>query len=251
MTTPRRISSPLAAPRRRGPPPGVLFLALALVWSWGGAPVALGQQSEKSRYYVQQMIERAVASDETGLTAMQRLLEQEPKPAARDATAARAALQRAQAALQKNNLNAALAALQQASQQDPGNTEVFNHLGLVERKLGRLADAERHLQQALALEPQNAATWFQLAQVYGLSQDAHRAQGALANTYRFAQNSMRAEEILRNIAENETSDALRNAALATLRQYRLPAAEIIVPPLPTNPGIEPLKSAPPAARRQP
>ena len=52
---------------------------------------------------------------------------------------------------------------------------------------------------------------------------------------------MRAEEILRNIAENETSDTLRNAALETLRLYQLPAEAVIVPPLPANPGIVPLR----------
>ena len=65
----------------------------------------------------------------------------------------------------------------------------------------------------------------------------------MANTYRFAQNPMRAEEILRNIAEKEASDTLRNAALETLRLYRLPAEAVVVPPLPANPGIEPLKPA--------
>jgi len=55
---------------------------------------------------------------------------------------------------------------------------------------------------------------------------------------------MRAEEILRNIAESETSDTLRTAALETLRLYQLPVEAAIVPPLPANPGIVPLETAP-------
>jgi tetratricopeptide (TPR) repeat protein len=113
----------------------------------------------------------------------------------------------------------------------PSNVEAVNYLGLVYRKLDRLTEAESALQQALALEPTRAVAWFQLAQVYGLQNDARRALGALANTYRFAQNPMRAEEILRNIAENEAADTLRNAALETLRLYHLPAEAVIVPPL--------------------
>ena len=112
-------------------------------------------------------------------------------------------------------------------------------MGLVRRKLGQIPDAERALQQALALEPTRAVAWFQLAQIYGLTEDARRARGALANTYRFAQNPMRAEEILPNIAENEMSDTLRNAARETLRLYQLPAEAVIVPPLLANPGIVP------------
>ena len=194
------------------------------------------------------MIELAATNDDAGVTAMQRMLEQEPRPTPRDPAAAREALQRGQAALRANDLNAALTAFQQASQDDPGSADVINYLGLVERKLGRLPDAERDLQRALALEPARAVAWFQLAQIYGLNNDARRARGALANTYRFAQNPMRAEEILRNIAENETSDTLRNAALETLRLYQLPAEAVIVPPLPANPGIVPLRTPPGSGR---
>lgn len=211
---------------------------------------ATAQDSERSRYYIQQMIELAATPDEAGVTAMQRMLEQEPRPASPNAAAARAALQHGQAALRAEDLNAALTAFQQASQQDPASADAFNYLGLVQRKLGRLTDAERDLQQALALEPARAVAWFQLAQIYGLMGDGRRARGALANTYRFAQNPMRAEEMLRNIAENEASDTLRTAALETLRLYHLPAEAVIVPPLPVQPGIVPLQN-PLGSRRAP
>jgi hypothetical protein len=61
-----------------------------------------------------------------------------------------------------------------------------------------------------------------------------------ANTYRYAQNAMRAEEILRNIAENEAADTLRNAALATLQLYQLPVATVIVPPLAPHSEMAPM-----------
>ncbi len=223
---------------------GVLLRAVLLLAAWCAAVSALAQDSERSRYYIQQMIDLAATHDETGVTTMQRMLEQEPRPTPRDPAAAREALQRGQAALRAADLNAALIAFQQASHNDPSNIDAVNHLGLVERKLGRFPDAERDLQRALALEPTRASAWFQLAQVYGLSEDRQRARGALANTYRFAQNQMRAEEILRNIAESETSDTLRTAALETLRLYQLPVEAAIVPPLPANPGIVPLETAP-------
>jgi tetratricopeptide (TPR) repeat protein len=196
--------------------------------------------SEQNRFYAQQMIDLAVARDENGVTTMQRMLEQNPRPAPLDAAAAQAALRRGQSALQADDLDAALSAFQQASRNDPGNAEAANYLGLVYRKLDRLPEAEAALLQALALEPSRAVAWFQLAQIYALMDDARRALGALANTYRFAQNSMRAEEILRNIAENEAADTLRAAALETLRLYQLPVEETIVPPLAVNPGIAPI-----------
>jgi tetratricopeptide (TPR) repeat protein len=204
----------------------------------------LAHGSEPNRFYAQQMIELAVAHDENGVTTMQRMLEQNPRPAPLDAAAAQTALRSGQSALQADELDAALNAFQQASRSDPGNVEAVNYLGLVYRKLDRLPEAENALLQALALEPSRAVAWFQLAQIYALMNDARRALGALANTYRFAQNPMRAEEILRNIAENEAADTLRTAALETLRLYQLPVEAAIVPPLAPNPGIVPINTLP-------
>ncbi len=82
-----------------------------------------------------------------------------------------------------------------------------------------------------------------------MQNDQRRARGALANTYRYAQNPMRAEEILRSIAETETAEPLRNAALETLRLYQLPVLTVIVPPIPVNPDIQPLN--PPSGTRRP
>jgi tetratricopeptide (TPR) repeat protein len=198
---------------------------------------ALAQDSERNRFFVQQMIDLAAAGNQQGVQTMQRMLEQNPRPSAPDPAAANASVQWGQAALQQDKLDEALKAFQQAVQNDPGHVEAFNHLGLLYRKLNRFTDAERALQQALSLEPTRAGAWFQLAQIYGLQNDQRRAVGALANTYRYAQNSMKAEEILRYIAENEAVDTLRNAALETLQLYHLPAQPAIVPPLAPNPAL--------------
>lgn len=213
------------------------------------APLAAAQDSERNRFFVQQMIELAADGNAQGVDTMQRMLEQNPKPAATDAEAARAALRQGQEALAQDNTAAALSAFLQASRDDPGNLDAVSYLGLSYRKLGQLSDAERALQIALSLDPSRAVAWFQLAQVYGLQNDQRRARGALANTYRYAQNPMRAEEILRSIAETETAEPLRNAALETLRLYQLPALAVIVPPIPVNPDIQPLN--PPSGARRP
>jgi tetratricopeptide (TPR) repeat protein len=219
------------------------ILALLLV----AGPVSMphfAHGNEQNRFYAQQMLELAIARDENGVAAMQLMLEQNPRPAPLDAMVTQTALRRGQAALQADDLDAALAAFQQASENDPGNAEAVNYLGLIYRKLDRLPEAENALLQALALEPSRAVAWFQLAQIYALMKDIRRTLGALANTYRFAKNSMRAEEILRNIAENEAADTLRAAALETLRLYQLPVEETIVPPLTVNPDIIPINQLP-------
>lgn len=210
---------------------------LFIAWFVMGPAFAQGGGSERNRFFVQQMIDLAAVNNAQGVETMQRMLEQNPRPTAPDPAAANASLQWGQAALQQDNLDQALQAFQKAIEDDPGNVEAFNYLGLLYRKLDRFTDAERALQQALSLEPTRAVAWFQLAQVYGLQNDHRRALGALANTYRYAQNAMKAEEILRYIAEDEAADTLRNAALETLRLYRLPVQPVIVPPLPPNPAL--------------
>lgn len=212
-------------------------------------PASLAENSEQNRFYVQQMIELAATDNEQGVVNMQRMLEQNPRPASPNPTAAHADFQRGLALFEQNSIEAALEVFRKASQTDPGNADVANYLGLIYRKLGQFSEAEAALQQALSLEPDRAVAWFQLAQVYGLKNDTHRAVGALANTYRFAKNQMRAEEILRNIAENEAADTLRNAALDTLRLFHLPAEASIVPPLPSSPdGIVPMNDPPKPVR---
>ncbi|MCB1776786.1 MAG: tetratricopeptide repeat protein [Candidatus Competibacteraceae bacterium] len=199
--------------------------------------LAHAQDSERNRFFVQQMIDLAAAGNQQGVQTMQRMLEQNLRPAASDPAAANASVQWGQTALQQDNLDEALKAFQRAVQDDPGHVEAFNHLGLLYRKLNQFSAAERALQQALSLEPTRSGAWFQLAQIYGLQNDQRRAVGALANTYRYAQNTMKAEEILRYIAENEAVDTLRNAALETLQLYHLPAQAAIVPPLTPNPVL--------------
>jgi tetratricopeptide (TPR) repeat protein len=212
-----------------------IFVLLA-AWFVTG-PTFAQEDSERNRFFVQQMIDLAAANNPQAVETMQRMLEQNPRPAAPDPATAKAALQRGQTALQQDDLDEALKDFQKATQADPGNIDAFNHLGLLYRKLNQFADAERALQQSLSLEPTRAVAWFQLAQVYSLQNDERRAIGALSNTYRYAQNPMRAEEILRYIAENEAADTLRNAALQTLRLHQLPVQPAIVPPLSTNPAL--------------
>lgn len=224
----------------------------ALLWlAWLGLTPAFAQNSEQARYYVQQMIELAAANDDKGVQALQRMLEQQPRAAPVNPSGAAAAQQRGMDALKRAELDQALRAFQQASLDDPGSVDVFSNLGLVYRKLDRLPEAEQALLQALTLEPGRAGAWFQLAQLYGLEKDARRTLGALANTYRFANNPMRAEEILRNIAENEAAETLRSAALQTLRLYNLPVEVTLVPPTPIPPtnAIAPMRqpSAPATA----
>jgi hypothetical protein len=71
-------------------------------------PAALAQDSERNRYFVQQMIEMAATNNEQGVAGMQRMLEQNPRPAASDPAAARAAFQRGLALFEQDALDAAL-----------------------------------------------------------------------------------------------------------------------------------------------
>jgi len=65
----------------------------------------------------------------------------------------------------------AVTALQQAMVQRPNDPLIFNSLGLVLRRTGRLEDATQAFRHALKLDSKMAGTWFNLALVHaGLSQ---------------------------------------------------------------------------------
>jgi tetratricopeptide (TPR) repeat protein len=72
-----------------------------------------------------------------------------------------------QSALQNGNMEAARLAFSKAVQLDPSSSVAQNGLGLVEKRAGKLADAERHYLKAIRLDPSNAEAHNNLALVEG------------------------------------------------------------------------------------
>ena len=164
-------------------------------------PAALAQDSERNRYFVQQMIEMAATNNEQGVAGMQRMLEQNPRPAASDPAARAPPFSVAWPCLGRMRWMRRWRHSSRPAGTIPVTPTPPTIWGWSTARWAAFPKRKPPCNRR-SLEPTRAVAWFQLAQVYGLTNDADRALGALANTYRFAQNQMRAEEILRNIAEN-------------------------------------------------
>ncbi len=87
---------------------------------------------------------------------------------------------------------------------DPGNSELWLHLGMVNRKLDRVEEAQRAFEQAARLGPKNANTHFMLGLIYEKKKMTDKAIAAwrtcLENTQ---ENQMRkiAEKHLKHLRE--------------------------------------------------
>jgi len=77
-------------------------------------------------------------------------------------------------ALQNGDMEAARSAFTEAARLDPTSSVAQNGLGLVEKRAGKLADAERHYLEAIRLDPNDAEAHNNLALVYGQQGDTDR-----------------------------------------------------------------------------
>jgi len=99
----------------------------------------------------------------------------------------------------------AVTALQQAMRQRPNDPLIFNTLGQVLRRTGRLDDAMQAFQHALKLDSRLAGTWFNLALVHGALSEFEQAIAALRNALRLAPDHHNARTLLADMLKEEGS----------------------------------------------
>jgi len=99
----------------------------------------------------------------------------------------------------------AVTALQQAMVQRPRDPLIFNSLGLVLRRTGRLDDATQAFQHALKLDSRLAGTWFNLALVHAALSEFEQAIAALRNALRLAPDHHNARTLLADMLKEEGS----------------------------------------------
>jgi len=197
----------------------ILMLAAALMT----APVHAGQYDAVFSQ-VQRMLVQSAQNDEAGLNATRQQLESIPKPAHQNIKEARALNQQGLDALKRNDYPAAATAFQKAQEIDPADIEIAGNLGYATLKIGQFKRAEHQLIYAISLAPGRSSSWFNLGQVYGALDNAEKATGAFANTYRLSQNRAKTEEFMRQaLAAPENNEATRAALQRALQLFGLPA----------------------------
>lgn len=197
----------------------ILMLAAALMT----APVHAGQYDAVFSQ-VQRMLVQSAQNDEAGLNVTRQQLENIPKPAHQNIKEARTLNQQGLDALKRNDYPAAATAFQKAQEIDPADIEIAGNLGYATLKIGQFKRAEHQLIYAISLAPGRSSSWFNLGQVYGALDNAEKATGAFANTYRLSQNRAKTEEFMRQaLAAPESNEATRAALQRALQLFGLPA----------------------------
>jgi len=99
----------------------------------------------------------------------------------------------------------AVTALQRAMVQRPNDPLIFNSLGLVLRRTGRLEDATQAFQHALKLDSRLAGTWFNLALVHAGLSEFDQGIAALRTVLQLAPDHHNARTLLADMLKEEGS----------------------------------------------
>ncbi len=99
----------------------------------------------------------------------------------------------------------AVTALQRAMTQRPNDPLIFNSLGLVLRRTGRLEDATQAFRHALKLDARLAGTWFNLALVHAALSQFDQGIAALRTALQLAPEHHNARTLLADMLKEEGS----------------------------------------------
>lgn len=137
----------------------------------------------------------------------------------------------------------AIRSFQEAGQIAPSNGEILSNLGDAYLRNGDVVEAQQILLQVLVLVPVHVRVWIHLGQAYARLGNFTAAIACFVNAYRFSSNREETRQMLRNLAERETEDAvIRATAQQALQLQFLRLDEhAVVPPESSslNPSVTP------------
>ncbi len=142
--------------------------------------------------------------------------------------------------LQSNDFTNALAALQQAIQQNPQDGRAYGFMGIAYARLGDLNASVWALQEAARLQPQDSTAQYNLAVGLMQAQRTGEAQGALEQALRLNPNNDRAHAALQSLSAAPLTPAPYPQAQPQATAYPAPAYP--TPPMPApapQPGYAP------------
>jgi tetratricopeptide (TPR) repeat protein len=167
--------------------------------------------SAKVEQHIQKMLKDAINNDESSIQASKQYLENQPKPAKGDKTAARKINEEALKLIQSQQYVQALPLLAKATQIDTSDVEILNNYGFVLMKSRDLDKALSILTNTLTIKPDRASAWANLADVLALQGHVDLATGGYMNVYRFSGNREKTYKNLQNPQLHEDSPYVREA----------------------------------------
>ncbi|MGH8490684.1 MAG: tetratricopeptide repeat protein [Gammaproteobacteria bacterium] len=166
---------------------------------------------------IAEMITAALANDNRRIAEIRDQLLSHPKAQRGDRVRARALNDEGLSYLNTQELDKAVASLQQATEADPGDIEIINNLGYALMKAGRLPESQQALIKTLLTAPDRTSAWANLGQVYAMIGKNREAVGCFTNAYRFSQNTEKTKNFFANLSQNDGNQSVRQAAAEALR----------------------------------
>lgn len=158
-----------------------------------------------------------------------------PKPARGNRKTARELNTIGLAEFKKGKFTEAVALLQQASSEDPGDVEVLSNLGLALLKSNRAEEARQILRRSLAINPRRTSAWVPMADVLFEIGDSDSAISSLLLAYEFSENRDKTKSFFDGKAgSSDRIASLYTQALKKINEPRQISASTSVDPAPAG-----------------
>ena len=198
----------------------------------------------EARGHLWAMLDAVRNGNDTSVTAARRQLDLLILPTHGDRKKARFENDEALKSLKNDDAQGAINRLLVAANADPADQEILNNLGFALYKADRLADAKLAMIAALALAPERASAWSNLALILANEGKTEDALSAFRLTYRYSQNTQKTRIFLEKLAQEDTSLAVRETASRALN-----AIPEVAPPY--NPPSAPVRAPAPVQVNNP
>lgn len=176
---------------------------------------------ESIEQHVQKMLEGAMNNDENIIQTNKQYLENQPKPPKGDRKIARKINEEALKYSQAEQYDQALPLLAKAAQIDTSDVEILNNYGFVLMKSRHLDGALLVLTKTLAIKPDRASAWANLADVLALQGHVDLATAGYLNVFRFSKNKENTYKFFQNSQLQEDSPYVREAIANAIQKISL------------------------------
>lgn len=169
-------------------------------------------QSGTANTLINDMIAMSIENNNEKLVELRDRILTQPKPLRGDRKKARKLNDQGLGYFKAEQYAEAARVFQQATQLDPSDVEIVNNLGYALLEEGRLQEASEALTKALLISPDRTPAWTNLGQVYAMMGQKQQAVACFTNAYRFSKNTDKTKEFLRNLAQNDSDQNVREVA---------------------------------------
>lgn len=171
----------------------------------------------KSKSLIDEMINASASGDEEKVLEIKSVIESTAKPAKGDRKSARALNDKALFQLNAGNFDSAVELLSKAYETDQTDTEIASNLGYALIKSGKIKQAQAPFNHSIMLNPNRAAAWANLSEVFADKGDLRSATAVLNIAYLLSTNKdttkVYFQKLLIDNQENKTLVAAATEAL--------------------------------------